>query len=152
MTHGTPRISPQFRPLGQSTTLPRQVLSILTKLGIRISILRKEYVLHHIAVLYLNCRTQYDPSSYPQPYMPEGGPSNEPSSPPTETTDPPRGRKRTRTQVNFSFCCAYFTEHSLAYSRSSGLCTGEPTQPQCAFSYAAVTGCQEYIRRESIYA
>ncbi|KAI9509174.1 hypothetical protein F5148DRAFT_978736 [Russula earlei] len=40
----------------------------------------------------------YDPSSYPQPYMPEGGPSNAPSPPPTETTDPPRGRKRTRTQ------------------------------------------------------
>jgi len=40
----------------------------------------------------------YDPSTYPQPYMPEGGPSNEPSPPPAETTDPPRGRKRTRTQ------------------------------------------------------
>ncbi|KAI0305526.1 hypothetical protein B0F90DRAFT_1808773 [Multifurca ochricompacta] len=40
----------------------------------------------------------YDPSSYSQPYIPEGGPSTEPSPPPAETADPPRGRKRTRTQ------------------------------------------------------
>ncbi|KAI0268626.1 hypothetical protein BC834DRAFT_968089 [Gloeopeniophorella convolvens] len=40
----------------------------------------------------------YDPSSYSQPYMPEEGPSNEPTPPPAEATDAPRGRKRTRTQ------------------------------------------------------
>ncbi|KAH8978166.1 hypothetical protein EDB86DRAFT_3090974 [Lactarius hatsudake] len=40
----------------------------------------------------------YDPGSYPQPYIPEGGPSSEPSPPATDSTDPPRGRKRTRTQ------------------------------------------------------
>jgi hypothetical protein len=67
---------------------------------------------------------QYDPSSYPQPYMPEGGPSNEPSPLPTETTDPPRGRKRTRTQVIFAYFCPYSADHGLAYSRPSGLSTG----------------------------
>lgn len=57
MTRGTPRISLQVRRLDQSTTLPHQVLSIRIKLGIRNSILRKEYVLCPFAVLDLNRST-----------------------------------------------------------------------------------------------
>jgi hypothetical protein len=75
-------------------------MSILIQLGVLISILRKECVLCPFSIPYSNNRVQYDPGSYPQPYIPEGGPSNEPSPPATESTDPPRGRKRTRTQVN----------------------------------------------------
>ncbi len=77
-------------------------MSILIKPGVLISILRKECVLYpfSFSILYSNNRVQYDPGSYPQPYIPDGGPSSEPSPPATEGTDPPRGRKRTRTQVN----------------------------------------------------
>src|ERR1700761_6023016 len=87
-------------PLDQLTIPHHRGMTILIKPGVLISILRKEWVPYLSSILYSNNCVQYDPASYPQPYIPEGGPSSEPSPPATESTDPPRGRKRTRTQVN----------------------------------------------------
>ena len=129
MTHGTPRTSPQVRPLGQSTTLVRQVLSILIKLGIRTSILRKGYVFRHFAVLHLIA-------------------AHSMTHPHTRSLTCPKVVHQMNHHLHLlklpihhgganvlgprsisHFVVSYSTDHGSAYSRSSGLCTGEPTQP-----------------------
>lgn len=53
--------------------------------------------------------------------------------------------------VYASKLCLFPLTGNLAYSRTSRFSIGESAQSQCAFSYSAITGCQEHVRREPIH-